>query len=218
MLVVSNPARRLLAPALCLILVIMAFGAALGDTPRADSAAGLVERLRGGGYNLYVRHAATDWSASDNIDAHGDWRSCDPARVRQLSQEGRRAARAVGEALSALGVRLGRVFASPYCRTRETARLIAGRQPEATDDLMNLRSAGYVGGRDAVVARARTLVSRPPADGVNDLFAAHGNLARAALGRYPGEGGIVVIAPRGDGKFEIVGMLAPGALEELAGE
>lgn len=206
------------ALALCLAVLVAAAGAAPADTAQGDPGANLVEMLRGGGYNLYVRHAATDWSQNDKIDEAGDWTSCDPGKVRQLSGEGRRDARALGAAFRALDIRLGRVFASPYCRTMETARLISGKDATATEDLMNLRSAAYVGGRQAVVARARARLSQAPTDGVNDLFAAHGNLARAAIDRSPGEGEVLVIAPRGDGGFDVVGALTPDALEAIAAQ
>ena len=60
---------------------------ASGDDSGRDEA--LVRALRDGGFNLYFRHAATDWSQSDHIDAPGDWSSCNPERVRQLSASGR---------------------------------------------------------------------------------------------------------------------------------
>lgn len=210
--------RVFMAAGLCLALLVMAAGAAPAQTDERDPDADLIEKLRDGGYNLYIRHAATDWSQNDRIDEAGDWTSCDPGEVRQLSGEGRRDARALGAALRALEVRLGRVFASPYCRTMETARLISGKDVTASEDLMNLRSAAYVGGREAVVARARARLSQAPADGVNDLFSAHGNLARAAIDRSPGEGEILVLAPRGDGGFDVVGALTPSALKAMAGQ
>lgn len=209
------PATIWRRPVVALFLFVTLAGA---SATRAEDAARLVELLRGGGYNLYMRHAATDWSQGDSIAAHGDWVSCDPGKVRQLSDAGRRDARALGRALRALSIPLGRVFASPYCRTMETARLVSGRDPEPTVDVMNLRSADFVGGRDAVVARARKRLSGAPSPGVNDLYAAHGNLGRAAIGESLGEGELVVIAPRGGGSFDIVGTLTAASLEALSSE
>ena len=179
------------------------------------SALDLIAKLRSGGYNLYVRHAATDWSQSDKISRHGDWTSCDPAKVRQLSDAGRQAARSVGQTLRRLGVRLGAVFASPYCRTLQTARLMSQRSAVATNDLMNLRSADFVGGRDAVVARARTLLAGLPARGVNDLFVAHGNLGRAAFGETLGEGDLLILKPGGKGSLQKIGVLTLSGLKGL---
>ena len=208
--------RRLLTTGtLCILVLITLIGEATAQTAQPASAAMLIEKLRRGGYNLYVRHAATDWSQSDKISAYGDWVSCDPSKIRQLSHEGRRDARAIGAAFRSLGIRLGRVFASPYCRTMETAQLISGQDVEPTIDLMNLRSEAFVGGRDAIVALARKRLSQLPAAGFNDLFAAHGNLGRAATGQSLSEGDVLIVAPRGNGQFDIVGTLTPANLRAL---
>jgi hypothetical protein len=39
----------------------------------------LITALRRGGYNIYFRHAAIDWTQNDRVAAEGDWTSCDPA-------------------------------------------------------------------------------------------------------------------------------------------
>lgn len=211
-------ARILQTGVLCILFLSMAVGEVATQVTPPGVDAGLIGKLKSGGYNLYVRHAATDWSQTDRIAAHGDWTSCDPDRIRQLSDEGRRDAREVGAALQSLGIRVGKIFASPYCRTMETAKLMSGQAAEPTTDLMNLRAAAFVGGGEAVVARARKLLSEPPETGVNDLFVAHGNLGRAAMGASLAEGEVLVVAPRGDGRFETVGTLTSAALLALVGQ
>jgi phosphohistidine phosphatase SixA len=183
-----------------------------------DSMAGeaLVQALRSGGYNIYFRHAQTDWSQADRIDKPGDWESCDPARVRQLSQAGRDTARAVGEAIRRLEIPVGRVLASPYCRAVDTARHMDLGPVETTSAVMNMRAAEYFGGRDAVVASARKLLSTPPRPGTNTVIAAHGNVARAATPVYPGEAEGVVFRPEGNGRFTFVGRLTPEQWQALA--
>ncbi len=207
--------RLLRVGVLCSLFLITISGAVVAQKSESDRDTLLIEKLKSGGYNLYVRHAATDWSQSDNISAYGDWISCDPRKVRQLSEEGRRDARALGEAFRSLGIRLGQVFASPYCRTMETAQLISGREVVSTVDLMNLRSEAFVGGRDAIVMRARKRLAARPATDVNDMFVAHGNLGRAATGQALGEGEVLVIAPLGNGQFDIIGTLTSTRLKPL---
>lgn len=201
---------------MALLLIVTSAGAAA----QAGSLGGLalVEALRAGGFNIYFRHAATDWSQSDHIEKAGDWTSCDPARVRQLSDDGRRATRAAGEAMRALGIPVGKVLASPYCRTMETARLLGLGEVEASTDIMNLRSAHYFGGREAVVGTARARLSRAPAPGTNTVLVAHGNVAREATPVYPSEGEGVVFRPLGADGFEFVGRLEPAEWERLARE
>lgn len=176
----------------------------------------LVHALRSGGYNIYFRHAQTDWSQSDRIDKPGDWESCDPSRVRQLSDTGRDTARSVGEAMRRLEIPVGRVLASPYCRAVDTARHMELGPVETTTAVMNMRSAEYFGGRDAVVATARELLSTPPRPGTNTVIAAHGNVAQAATPVYPGEAEGVVFRPEGKGEFTFVGRLTPEQWTALA--
>lgn len=175
----------------------------------------LVQALRRGGFNIYFRHAATDWSQGDAIRDHGDWESCDPARVRQLSASGRATARAVGEAMRALSVPVGQVLASPYCRTVQTAELMGYGPATATIEVMNLRAASFFGGTQAIVATARALLSTSPRAGTNTLIAAHGNVAQAATPVYPGEGEAVVLRPEGEGRFTVVARVTPAQWQQL---
>lgn len=177
----------------------------------------LIDAVRQGGYNLYFRHVRTDWSQHDRIEKAGGWTSCDPARARQLSRAGRETARAIGRAIKAVNIPVGRVLASPYCRTVETAKLMNVGPVESTTAVINMRSADYVGGRDAVVRTARELLSTPPAPGTNTVIVAHGNVAREATPVYPGEGECVVFRPDGQGNFSVAGRLTPDQWIKLAG-
>ncbi|NIM28583.1 MAG: hypothetical protein GTO67_01315 [Gammaproteobacteria bacterium] len=187
-----------------------------GERAGTLSGSELVGALQGGGYNVYFRHAATDWSQHDDVRRSGDWTSCDPARIRQLSDEGRASAEAVGEAMRALGIPVGRVLASPYCRTVETARLMALGEVETTTDIMNLRVAEYFGGREAIAERARARFAARSMPGTNTILVAHGNVIRLATGVYPGEGECAVFRPLDGGGFEYVGGLRPEEWTRLA--
>ena len=115
----------------------------------------LIKALRAGGYTLYFRHEATNWSQDDYIDKREDWLSCDPAKVRQLSEQGRQQASATGKAIRSLGIPVSRVLASPYCRTVETAKLMNLGAVQPSNDVINLRVASYFGGRNAIVKTPR---------------------------------------------------------------
>ncbi len=207
--------RRVLIRAVALLLCATGFPVRAGP---ALTGGELVAALREGGYTLYFRHAQTDWSNPDRLREAGDWVSCDPERMRQLSTEGRAAARAVGQAIRALGIPVGRVLASPYCRTVETAELMELGPVETTTHVMNLRAASYVGGRGAVVANARALLATPPPPGTNTLVSAHGNVAREATPVYPGEAEGVVFRADGRGGFEAVARVTPKEWQRLAAE
>ena len=97
----TSASIRSLTWLVCALVLVAAGGTAMAQSSQPATDATLIEKLKRGGYNLYVRHAATDWSQSDKIAVRGDWVSCDPKKVRQLSDAGRRDARqAEVEALS----------------------------------------------------------------------------------------------------------------------
>lgn len=184
----------------------------------ADEA--LIEVLRRGGYNIYFRHAETDWSDGDQVEFAGDWTSCDTAKMRQLSDMGRATARRLGNAIRALGIPVGKVLSSEYCRAVETAQLMRLGPVETTRDIMNMRAADLVGGREAVIRRARRVLSQRPPTGANVVIVGHGNLMRAATDAYPQEGGSGIYAPspQGDRGFELVSRLSSEDWSRLANE
>jgi phosphohistidine phosphatase SixA len=164
-----------------------------------------VERLRRGGYVVALRHAATDLTATDMT---GDLRDC--SRQRNLNAEGRRQARAIGRAFRRLEIPVGRVLASPFCRTRHTARLAFGRvQPSRA-----LLSADFFGDAGAKRQRAglRRLLSLPPRRGSNTILVSHEAAIDAATGVTVAEGEAVIVAPRrGRRRFRIVTTVAADA-------
>jgi len=199
-------------------VAVIGLALASGSAWAQPDDAALVQALRGGGHTIYFRHAETDWSQQDHVSKPGDWTSCDGTKVRQLSDIGRETARRVGEALRALKIPVGRILSSEYCRAVETGKLMAVAPIETTLDIMNMRAAELVGGRDAVIARARTVLATPPPAGTNVIITAHGNLSRAATGAYPGEAGAGVFIA--DGKaahgFRLVAELTPADWARLA--
>jgi broad specificity phosphatase PhoE len=203
----SLPWRFLLPMALCLW-----FGPAAAEL----EGQALLSALRGGGHTIYFRHAATDWSQQDRVEQAGDWTSCDPEQIRQLSEQGRATARAIGEAMRALGIPVVQIMASPYCRTLQTAQLLALGPVETTDAVINMRVAAYFGGPQAVVATARALLATPPIGAGNTVIVAHGNVARDATPVYPGEAEAVIFRPDQGGGFEFVGRLSPSDWADLA--
>ncbi len=200
--------------------VVVALGLVLAHSATAQELAGqaLVSALRAGGYNIYFRHAATDWSLQDQVSKADDWTSCDPEKMRQLAPEGRQTARRVGEAMRALRIPVGQVLASPYCRTIETARLMELGSVETTTDVMNTRVASFFGGSAAIAERARQRLSMSPKQGTNTVFVAHGNILRAATQVYPGEAEAIVFRPEGNGRYSVVARITPTQWAALAAD
>ena len=203
----------------CVRILTLALLLSAGPPRIAGAAdpAELVAALAGGGYVLYFRHAATDWSKHDQVDSEDAMASCDGRRMRQLSDPGRDSARAVGEAMGALNIPVAAVWSSEYCRCVQTAELMdLGPPVKITRDILNARSARYVGGRAALADSARRRLATPPPAGSNTVLVAHGNVFLMVGGRRPPEGGAVVVAPQGDRSFRIVGTLTARQWIELA--
>src|SRR5215813_731007 len=99
------------------VAALAAFAALAGAWPSAyaqpvaTELAGpaLLAALRGGGYVLFFRHAATDFGQND--DRMTGYEDC--ATQRNLIDKGRADARAIGADIRALGIPIGDVLASP---------------------------------------------------------------------------------------------------------
>jgi len=178
----------------------------------------LVDALRKGGYKIYFRHAATDWTQHDQVSKAGDWSSCDPGEMRQLSETGRQTAAAIGDALRRLEIPIGQVLASPYCRTIETARLMNVGPVETTADIMNMRVAQYFGGSSAIAERTRRRLSMLPRGAVNTILVAHGNVLVTATGVYPQEAEAIVFQPQANDTYAFMARISPREWTRLAAE
>lgn len=199
-----------------LLLIWLLFLPFSAHTQQTLSDQALIEALQKGGYNLYFRHEATQWSQQDFVHQKGDWLSCDGTKIRQLSEQGLKRAKRTGTAMRRLDIPVSEVLASPYCRTMETARQLALGDVQASVDVINMRVADYFGGREAVIKAARTLLSQPPVTGSNRVIVAHGNVAQAATPVYPGEGEMVIFKPDGNDSFIFVGRITPERLIKLS--
>jgi len=188
----------------------MAWSAApAATTPPPLSGAALGAALRKGGYVLYFRHTSTDFGQND--DAMTSFEDC--TAQRNLTDRGRDEARAIGAAMRRERIPVGDVLASPYCRTRETAQLMFGRasvEPAVRGGPVQADPQRYAG----LVA----LLSAPVPAGTNRVIVSHGNPFHAvAATAYLAEGEAAVVAPRGNGRFDVVGRIPRDRWADLAG-
>src|SRR5262245_61870442 len=91
------------------------------STTAGDSEAGWAALLQGGHVAL-IRHANAPPGYGG--DPPG-FRINDCATQRNLDEQGRQEARALGDAFRHRGVRVDRILSSPWCRCLDTARLMA---------------------------------------------------------------------------------------------
>jgi len=151
------------------------------------------------GLVLLMRHA----SAPGGGDPDG-FRLDDCATQRNLSDEGRAQARRIGERLRALGVPIAMVWHSQWCRTRETAELLAVA-PLRPEPLFNsffnepAREQGFAG-----EARQRLAAWAGPGA---LLVVTHQVNITALSGVFPASGEIVAMRFGGTASARVLGRL-----------
>jgi len=157
---------------------------------REPGAQELLSALRHGGYVLYFRHAATDFSQNDEKMKRYE----DCADQRNLIDQGRADARAAGAAIRALKIPVERVLASPFCRTVETAQLLFGR----AEKLQEVRGGPALSRESDRYAELRKILSTPVRPGTNLVVVSHGNPFFSLAGPpYLAEGEAAVVEPLG---------------------
>ena len=198
--------RRLVALAAAALLGLAHAQLALVDDALAGRA--LVDALKAGGLVIYFRHAATDFGENDmNMTDYAD---C--TNQRNLTDDGRKDARAIGAAIKRLGLPIGDVLASPFCRTMETATLIFGRA---------VATPAVLGGPAAAppqkYAPLKELLSASPPSGVDLAVVGHGNPFKAITNvPYLAEGEAAVLRPLGAAGFHLVARIPKDGWDALA--
>lgn len=91
----------------------------------------LVKALQKGGYVILMRHASSPRQPPAASAANPD----NVNRERQLDQEGRETAAAMGKALREMKIPIGEVFSSPTYRALETVRIAQLGKPQPVPEL-----------------------------------------------------------------------------------
>ena len=168
----------------------------------------LLAELLKGGYILYFRHAATDFSQND--ERMKSFEDC--AHQRNLIDHGRSDARAAAAAIRRLGIPVERVLASPFCRTVETAQLLFGR----AEKMQEVRGGPSAPAGSERYAALRKILATPVPAGTNLAVVGHGNPFHSVAGPpYLAEGEAAVIRPLG-ADFQIVARIPVDRWDALA--
>jgi phosphohistidine phosphatase SixA len=185
------------------------------DLARGESLAGkeLIAALRSGGYVILMRHASSPRNPPDATHADPE----NVQRERQLDEEGRASARAMGEALRRLHIPIGEVLSSPTYRALQTIKLAQLRQPRT---FAELGDGGQSMRADKSGARASWLKAKAsalPGPNENTLIVTHlPNISEAypqdAVGLADGEA--LILHPDGRGGATIVARVK---IDEWAG-
>jgi len=179
---------------LALFLAFIAIpGVALANDP-------LWALLTTGGQVVLIRHTITTPGVGDPPGMRLD----DCKTQRNLTDEGIAHARRIGEEFRKRGIAAERVLASPWCRCIETAKLAFGKA-QISLPLGNL--FGRPENREKQVAGMQKLVGAWRGKG-NLVLVSHGSTISALTGTGTGTGEMVVVTPKGAGKFEVAGRLS----------
>jgi phosphohistidine phosphatase SixA len=157
--------------------------------------------LRSGGQVVLMRHTVTPPGVGDPPGMRVD----DCSTQRNLTEEGRGHATAIGEVVRLHGVEFDRVLSSPMCRCLETARLAFGRA-EILNATVNPRAG--IEDKPREVREMRALATEKRRGG-NVILVSHGTTITGVTGLSVEPGEMVIVTPKGDGKFELRGRLRP---------
>jgi phosphohistidine phosphatase SixA len=169
----------------------------------------VLKLLQGGGYVIVFRHGATHSDQADTDPLNLD----NVAKQRQLNDAGRADAKAVGEVFKGAAIPIGKSYSSRFQRAVETARLIGGKEPQAT---LDISEGGLVVTPNENNRRAqalRVLAATPPDPGTNTLVVTHKPNILDAFGKDwfdIKEGEASIFKPDVNGKYVLVARVQIG--------
>jgi phosphohistidine phosphatase SixA len=187
--------------------------------PEASDPAAIARVLTQGGVVLYFRHARTDHTQIGRERAARENGTFSLERCetqRNLSEDGRTHFAPVRDAFASMHAsgrpQFSAFWASAYCRTQETARMLT-REPRVfttlSVEMKDLQNADKV-------AKARAFLDEPVPAGQVKVIVAHAGIFWAMTGWTVEEGHAVVFAP--GQRQRIAARLAPPEWDAVARE
>jgi phosphohistidine phosphatase SixA len=175
---------------------------ALAGQAHASDEAAAWRALTAGGHVAVIRHTDAPGPPGDPAGFKLD----DCSTQRNLSATGRKNAEAIGAAFRTRKIAVDRILSSAWCRYRDTARLLGLGPVETFVPLNNVYGRGGVAPEHA--ATLRDMIADWRGSGTL-VMVSHGVVIGPLTGIYPGEGEVVVLAPKpGEPRgFEIVGRI-----------
>jgi len=192
---VRTTRRRLF---LILVALLPLSGPALGSETDRER---LWSALATPGHVVLMRHADAPGTGDPT-----DFRIGDCTTQRNLGERGRDQARRLGDEFRRRAIPVARVLTSQWCRTRETAELMAVGSVE--DEPVALNSFfGRPGEREAATAALRRRLAALPGDAATVVMVTHQVNITALTGVFPASGEMVVLKRGGGGDFSTLGRL-----------
>lgn len=161
----------------------------------------LIDRLRQGGLNIFIRHAITPGSDSSKFNPPSERPNDCSSGSRQLNDEGREQSRRIGKRIKELDIPIGEVYSSSFCRCEETAKLAFDRFTTVEWLLIKPGTFQFQLDRELRSVPSAGFFSKTPT-GKNNVFVGHavtflpGALSKElSLVRLLAEGEALIIEP-----------------------
>ena len=184
--------------ALSMVLALAGSAAHAADDAAAWAA------LRGDGHVALIRHAQAPGATGDPADYKLD----DCTSQRNLSEQGRAEAQALGARFRMQQVKVGKVVSSQWCRCKQTAELM---NIGAVEDAPTFNNAFVLNTmRDELTAGARAIIEAWRGPGTL-VVVTHGENIQLMLGLRPREAEVIVVAPdpTSQKKMRLIGRIGP---------
>ena len=163
---------------------------------KADSNKNLMKQLKDGEKLLFIRHAYAPGSGDPN-----NFNLNDCSTQRNLSNEGRKQAKYIGEFFKKNKIKIDKVLSSEWCRCKETAK-IAFKNFSTNNFLNSFYSSKYAKNKDKQIKLLKNYVKKFESD-KNLILITHYVLIFEVLNYAPSSGEIVV----SDKNFNMIGSM-----------
>ena len=157
----------------------------LTTTVKADLNKKLINQLEEGGKLIFIRHAYAPGSGDPN-----NFNLNDCSTQRNLSKEGQRQAKYIGEFFRNNKVKIDKVLSSEWCRCKETAK-IAFKNFSTNSFLNSFYSSKFAKNKDKQVKALKEYIKKFKSD-KNLVLVTHYVLISEILNYGPSSGEIVV--------------------------
>src|SRR4030095_3775955 len=192
-------------PIVRLALLCVLFGclSVAANSQPAPSQAEWIDAIRQGGHVIVFRHGATysDQADTDPLNLKN------VAQQRQLNDDGRALAKAIGEAMRKLRIPVGEVQTSMFQRAVDTGTLLGCGEVKPSADISEGGLVVTPAENNRRAAAFRKLVAAPPPAGKNLVIVSHKPNIMDAFGKDwfdIREGEASVFKPDGNGGYKLV--------------
>ena len=168
----------------------------LTSSVKADLNKKLFKQLKDGGKLIFIRHAYAPGSGDPN-----NFNLNDCSSQRNLSEEGKKQARYIGEFFRDNEIKIDKVLSSEWCRCKETAK-IAFKNFSTNSFLNSFYSSKFAKNKKKQVEALNNYVKKYKSN-KNLVFVTHYVLISEVLNYGPSSGEIVI----SDKNFNIIGTI-----------